>query len=144
MPTHEKETLHKELTASVHSPHDGDPEGDPVYVRTRTMIIRVGTLGFIALAFALFIPLIVGVGRGIANERVWDPYTGDAVYSRAQAGDTCAEDGRKLLLEAGRLGSLVRVWHEPYIEWQTRCRDKNLELYKALTQTRDELRERGE
>lgn len=131
----------RELTESVHAPREGDPSADPIYHRTRKVVIRAGTVFFGLLAMGMFIPMMIGVGQGIANGRVWDPYTGEPVYEqKADPDEVCVEKGRKLLLEAGRHTSLARVWAEPYREWQLRCRASHPQLYEMLSQTREELR----
>ncbi|CAN0527732.1 unnamed protein product, partial [Laminaria digitata] len=118
-----------------------DPESDPVYVKTRSLVMRVGTVFFVGLAVCMFFPIVIGVGKGIANERVWDPYTGKPVYEkRADESEFCLDEGRRLLLEAGRHDKLVRVWAEPYRLWQMRCRAGHKELYELLSTTREELR----
>lgn len=132
----------RDLTASVHDPREGDPENDPVFQRTRKAVIRFGTVFFGLLAMGMFIPMMIGVGQGIAKGRVWDPYTGQPVYETSEEDPktACVEKGRALLLEAGRHETLVRVWAEPYRDWQLRCRASHPELYEMLSQTREELR----
>lgn len=132
----------RELTSSVHGPDQEDPEDDPVYQRTRQLVLRVGNVFFILVAMGLFLPMLVGVGQGIADKKVWDPYTGKPVYGQAEEHGACVEEARLLLMEAGRHERLVRTWAEPYREWQTRCRKKHPRLYEALSHTRDELRRR--
>lgn len=131
----------KDLTASMHDSLEGDPVDDPVYQKTRRRVIRVGTIIFTLIGFGIFVPMLLGVWKGITSERVWDPYTNVPVYAGDNDGDDCVERGRKLLVSAGQIGALERSWAEPHREWQMRCREAHLELSDALQKTRDELRE---
>lgn len=130
----------RDLTASTHGPGEGDPTDDPVYQKTRRQVIRVGNVIFAALALWIFIPMLIGVGQGISDEKVWDPYTGQPVYERAEGG--CLEEGRQLLIKAGRLERLEHDWAEPSREWQLRCRETHPELSEAINTTRDMLRKK--
>ena len=112
---------------------------DPVAEKTATLVRRVGLLFFGGLGFAIFLPILIGVGRGIAQDRVWDPDSGLPAV-KTWAGDSCVSEARRLMLDAPRHTKLVRVWAEPYREWQTRCKNEHAELYKILRDTREELR----
>lgn len=124
----------KELTSSLHESEEGDPVDDPVYQETRRTVLRVGNILFAVLGFSIFIPMLVGVGQGISERKVWDPYTDEPVYAAPDGEMDCVERGRKLL-QAGQLTELERSWAEPYREWQMRCRDKHLDLSEALDRT---------
>lgn len=131
----------KDLTNSVHAEDQNDPTNDPVYQQTRRLVIRIGTVFFVVLAFAMFLPMIVGVGQGIRQQRVWDPYTGNTVKLEG-ARIKCVDEAQRLMLEAGRHRSLKRVWAEPYRDWSTNCKDEHKELYELLTKTRLQLRKK--
>lgn len=112
---------------------------DPVAEKTATLVRRVGLLFFAGLGLAIFAPILIGVGKGIANDRVWDPDSGLPAV-KTWEGDRCVAEARRLMLDAPRHTKLVRVWAEPYREWQTRCTKDHAELYKILRDTREELR----
>ena len=112
---------------------------NPVFEGTRRTTMRVGNAFFIILGFAIFIPMIIGVSRGISNDMIWDPYTGARLTGKEGA-DECEEEARRLLLDAGRLSRLEPTWAKPYREWRMRCMRTHPEFNRALTRTRDTLR----
>ena len=131
------------MTTTAHDHEEEALAHDPKFRRTRSLVIRVGNALFITFAMVMFIPMLVGVAQGIGSQKVWNPYTGEPVYEQAEERHSwCAEEGRRLLVMAGSLGSLERRWAEPYREWQTRCKKDHQPLYGALERTRTLLRKK--
>lgn len=117
---------------------DEELAADPVFASTRRTIIRFGNIFFILCGFAIFVPMLVGVGQGIANEQVWDPYTNRPVFDEA-ADTSCVDGAVDLLGRARALKTLERNWAEPSREWTMRCRAKHPKLYDALLLERERL-----
>lgn len=128
----------KDLTKSVHADDDQGHAKDPVYARTRKLVIRFGTIFFALCAVALFAPILIGVGQGVARDKMWDPYTGNPIEAgtpRVQ----CMDDAQRLMVDAGRHQKLVRSWAEPHRNWISACRKDHPELYELLRRTREQL-----
>lgn len=115
------------------------PTREEIKERTAKIVRRLGYVVFMGGGLLIFIPMLIGVGSGISNDRVWDPVTGDAVKSDQRELD-CKGEARRLMLEAGRQESLSATWDEPYRLWLAKCRDENTELYDMLSKTRQQLR----
>ncbi len=130
----------RDLTSSIHTDEEDALQADPVYLRTRKRVIRIGTVFFVLVGFVIFVPMVIGVARGISSGQIWDPYTGEPIVAAKEDASTCVEDARRLLVAAGEHEKLVRVWAEPYREWQMRCRKDHPDLYEALQNTREHLR----
>ena len=127
----------KDLTPSIHATRD-EHEDDPVFIKTRRLTLRFGTLFFALCGVALFAPMIVGVAQGISRGRIWDPYTGQLVR---QDGPrlACMEEAQRLMMQAGNHDKLVRAWGQPYQDWVTTCHEAHPELYELLSKTREQL-----
>jgi hypothetical protein len=121
---------------------DSQPSRKEVRERTAKLVRRIGYVIFMGGGLLIFIPMLIGVGSGISNDRVWDPFTHKPLSTSEDSID-CSSEARRLLVQAGRETSLSARWDEPYRAWLTRCRDDNPELYDALQDTRDELIRQG-
>ncbi len=121
------------------SQQPSEPSRAEIKERTATIVRRLGYLVFMGGGLLIFIPMLIGVGSGIKNERIWDPFTKQPVSSSERAVD-CQEHARRLMIEAGGEEDLTARWDEPYRAWLNRCRDDHPELYDMLRETRQELR----
>ena len=119
------------------------PTREEIKERTATLARRVGYVLFMGGGLLIFIPMLIGVGSGIKNDRVWDPFTESRVGVES-TGIDCEEEARRLLVEAGRHGRLEASWDEPFRAWRTRCRKSYPQLFDMLRQTRLELHEGSE
>ncbi|MFW5966113.1 MAG: hypothetical protein ACOCV2_01290 [Persicimonas sp.] len=115
------------------SDQHGEPHPEEVRDRTATMVRRIGYVVFMGGGLLLFIPMLIGVARGIQENEVWDPFTGDRVESDARATD-CEEDARRLLREADDAASAS--WESSYSAWIDKCRDDHGEVYELLRDVR--------
>lgn len=122
---------------------DSQPTRKEVKERTAKIVRRIGYVLFMGGGLIIFIPMLIGVGSGISNDRIWDPFTHKRVTTEAPEMD-CTAEARRLLVQAGREEGLSARWDEPYRAWLTRCRQDNPQLYDMLTDARAELREAGE
>lgn len=128
----------KDLTHSVHATDAGEHETDPVYIKTRRLALRVGTVFFALCGLALFLPVLLGVGQGIMRGQMWDPYTGNPV-EKGTPRVQCMDDAQRLMLDASNHQKLVPAWTEPYRDWISVCRKDHPELYELLLRTREQL-----
>ena len=131
----------KSSTDLTKSTHDDGTNTDPVYNKTRRLVMRVGTLFFGLTAFGVFAPMIYGVGKGIQNDRIWDPYTEQAIVANAQHVD-CVDEAQRLLIDAGRHQMLNKIWSEPYERWSAQCEADHLELSQVLQRTEAQLKKK--
>lgn len=107
--------------------------------RTKTFVRRAGRVLFIGSGFVLFVTMMVGVVRGIQQDRAWNPYTG-----RPHDEGDCLRRARKLMLDAGELDRLSGAWMNRYREWGTDCGESHPELRELLERTHTELQQLGE
>ncbi|MFP4600357.1 MAG: hypothetical protein ACLFVJ_19030 [Persicimonas sp.] len=121
------------------SPEPSEPSRVEIKERTATIVRRLGYLVFMGGGLLIFIPMLIGVGSGIKNERIWDPFTKAPVTSTERAVD-CQEQARRLMIQAGLQDKLTARWDEPYRAWITRCRSDHPDLYDMLRETRQDLR----
>lgn len=117
------------------------PTPEEVKERTATLVRRLGYVVFMGGGLLLFIPMLIAVGSGIKNDRVWDPFSGERVH-RSEREVNCQEQARQLLVEAGQEQRLSAAWDQPYRVWITRCRDDHPQIYDMLRETRRDLRRR--
>lgn len=137
-PTSDSETPRKVVKDLTESSHD-ESENDPVFSKTRKMVMRVGTAFFGLAALFMFLPMIIGVAQGISKKRIWDPYTNQSIHMEGGR-IRCVEEAQRLMLEAGRRTTLTRHWAEPYRDWSTNCKNSHKALYELLDRTRLKLR----
>lgn len=116
-----------------------EPTTDQVKERTARLVRRLGYVVFMGGGLLIFIPMLIGVGSGIGNDRIWDPFTGARVGAEQRTID-CAGEARRLLVDAGRQEALSASWDEPYRAWLTRCKKQEPQLFNLLRETRQELR----
>ncbi|MGM0555646.1 MAG: hypothetical protein ACQEVA_04620 [Myxococcota bacterium] len=109
--------------------------------RTETFVRRLGYVVFMGGGLLIFIPMLIGVGSGISEGEVWDPYTNEPVEVTSPATD-CKEDARRLLKSSNEMDGLEPAWDEPYRAWITRCKGDYPTLYDLLQTTRQELRKK--
>ncbi len=115
-----------------------EPTREEIKERTAKIVRRLGYVVFMGGGLLIFIPMLIGVGSGISNDRIWDPVSGRPVTSKQRTVD-CEEEARRLMMQAGRQESLTSAWDEPYSAWLVRCQDDHPELYDMLSETRQEL-----
>ena len=116
-----------------------EPTREEIKERTAKLVRRLGYVIFMGGGLLIFVPMLIGVGSGISNDRVWDPVTGDAVQSDQRELD-CPGEARRLMMQAGRQETLTAKWDEPYRLWLAKCQQENPELYDLLSNTRQQLR----
>src|SRR5690606_34295045 len=117
--------------------------------RTLKIVRRVGYVVLFGTAFCVFVPLILGVGLGIKQDRIWDPFTGHAV-SRADSSISCLDEAQQLIvdkaLDGAAAGSSGQVsggsagWDKRFSFWVARCRSEHNDVYDMLRSRRDGLR----
>lgn len=118
-----------------------EPAPEEIKERTATLVRRLGYVVFMGGGLLLFVPMLIAVGSGIKNDRIWDPFTGEQVH-RSERAVNCQEQARQLLVEAGAEQQLTANWDQPYRVWITRCRDDYPQMYDMLRETRRDLRRR--
>lgn len=111
-----------------------EPEVSPEKRRTKKYARRAGYIVFIGGGFAIFVMSLVGVVRGIRNDRAWNPYTG----LRQQEG-ACLERARRLVEDSTDRRAPTPEWVGRYRDWQVRCKEGHPELYELLEATRRRL-----
>jgi hypothetical protein len=117
------------------------PSPDPMAERTKTIVRRIGYVTLIPLGLAIFIPMLVSVGQGIGDRRVWDPYTRELAVETAP-GDECLDDATRLLERSRTMVRLHPTWDRAYRTWIVQCRDDHGDLYEVLDRVRTELRKK--
>lgn len=118
-----------------------EPTRQQIKERTATLIRRLGYVVFMGGGLLIFVPMIIGVGVGVSNNEIWDPFTGRPVDSTERTID-CEEEARRLMVRAGGLNRLSGAWSESYSGWLVRCQDNHPELYDMLRVTRKQLRKK--
>ncbi|QDG54595.1 hypothetical protein FIV42_28770 [Persicimonas caeni] len=118
-----------------------EPTREEIKERTAKIVRRLGYVVFMGGGLLIFIPMLIGVGSGISNDRIWDPVTGRPV-TRDQRTVDCKEEARRLLVQAGEQESLTGKWDEPYRAWLVRCQEDHPTLYDMLAETRQDLLEK--
>jgi len=113
-------------------------ETPPEKERTKTFVRRVGRVVFIGSGFLLFVTMMIGVVRGIQQDRAWNPYTG-----KAHDEGECLRRARELMEDAGELDRLSGPWMNRYREWGTDCGENHAELQELLERTHGELQQLG-
>lgn len=111
-------------------------------LRARTQR-RLGFAGIGIVTLYLIVPMLIGAFCGASRGELWDPYTGQRWEPEAETDAACYDEARRLIAEAATLDKLTRKWDAPVREWQTKCRGKHHDLYKLVTDTRNELIARG-
>lgn len=137
-PTNPANTSSKDITKSV---HDDGSNLDPVYNKTRRLVMLVGSLFLGLTALGVFAPMIYGVGVGIQNDRIWDPYTDRAIVATTERID-CVDEAQRLLIDSGRHQMLNTIWSEPYERWSARCASDHKELGQVLSRTETQLKKK--
>lgn len=117
------------------SDQKGEPNPEEVRDRTSKVVRRIGYVVFMGGGLLLFIPMLFGVARGIHEDEVWDPFTGERVESDARTTD-CEDDARRLLSDADDSGT--EAWESSYSAWIDKCRGDHPEVYELLRDTRME------
>jgi hypothetical protein len=118
-----------------------EPTRKQIKERTAKIIRRLGYLVFMGGGLLIFIPMIIGVGKGVSNNEIWDPFTGHAVESTERTVD-CDEQARQLMVRAGSLDRLSGTWTEAHSAWIVRCQEEHPELYDMLQTTRQQVRKK--
>ncbi len=121
--------------------------------RTLKIVRRIGYVVLFGTALGVFAPIIIGVGVGIKNDRMWDPFTGH-VISRADSSIGCLEEAQHMIVDtasdsiaggkqiAGQAGGRAK-WDQRFSLWIARCRSDHGDVYDILRSRRDEMREDG-
>lgn len=128
----------KDLTKSI---HDDGSNQDPVYNKTRRLVMGVGTMFFGLTALGVFAPMIYGVSVGIQSDQIWDPYTGRAITSDKEMVG-CIDEAQRLLIDSGRHQMLNKIWSAPYESWSARCALDHKELAQVLSRTEAQLKKK--
>lgn len=116
-----------------------EPTRQQIKERTATIIRRLGYLVFMGGGLLIFIPMLLGVGKGVSENKIWDPFTGRPVDTNERTID-CEEEARRLMVRAGSLDRLSGIWSEAHSAWIVRCKSDHPALYDMLSATRQQVR----
>ncbi|MFU8802769.1 MAG: hypothetical protein ACNA8W_03070 [Bradymonadaceae bacterium] len=116
---------------------------DEVERRTVKIVRRTGYVVLFGSALLLCIPMVIAGVRGIQQERIWDPMTGEPVSPR-QAEIACLDDAQQLIFTAGQRGQWTGPMEQRYRLWLVRCRADYPQAYSLLNTTRTTLKRQSE
>lgn len=109
-------------------------------------IKKLRRIGFLILGLAtayLTAPMLWGAFTGLAEGRIWDPYTDELLEDRQVVEEGCLQRARVLIEEASKLERLRPAWENPMTEWKVRCPIEEFpESHRLIDDARESLRSR--
>lgn len=106
-------------------------------MKQRTKLIRRGGFAFFAVVtLVVCVPMLIGVIKGIASQRIWDPYTDQMLSDSKSDESECRSRAERLIRQAGTMTVREPAWEEQVRVWTVRCRKEHPEAYQMLTSTR--------
>lgn len=124
---------------SEERPQGRSPAEEEIERQTMRVVRHTGYVVFFGATLLLCIPMIIAGVRGLQQDRVWDPMTGEPV-SRAHTELTCLDDAQQLIFTVGQRGEWTGATEQRYRLWLARCRTDYPQAYDMLSTTRTSLR----